>query len=171
MAPELLCIEDDNEDDDNEGDSSPTKGNKSSFRFSFSSDIYALGVLFNEILTGKVPWSNLAHNSLIQLRVVKGKRPILFKPSSPSSDTTGVEKQLVDLIGNSSTGCLSQDPMQRPSAATLHEGISALLQVQQHHYDVYSKVAVHSISINDSKEKSARFLHIVLIYFSHSANI
>eukprot|EP01036_Dinobryon_divergens_P026245 gene26245-34867_t len=141
MAPELLCIEDDNEDDDNEGDSSPTKGNESSFRFSFSSDIYALGVLFNEILTGKVPWSNLAHNSLIQPRVAKGKRPILFKPSSPSSDTTGVEKQLVDLIGNSSTGCLSQDPMQRPSAATLHEGISALLQVQQHNYDVYSKAS------------------------------
>lgn len=126
MAPELLGIVDDDDDDGN-GDSGHTVM-ESSTSFSYSSDIYAAGIVFNEIWTCTVPWSNLTHYSLVAHRVAKGKRPVLYVPQRDSVN----EQELMNLIGSASTGCLSQNPFHRPAAALVYQELSRLLENEQH---------------------------------------
>ena len=122
MAPELLGI-----DDDGNGDSGHT-AMESSTSFSYSSDIYAAGIVFNEICTCTVPWSNLTHYSLVAHRVTKGKRPVLYVPKRDSVN----EQELMNLIGSASAGCLSQNPFHRPAAALIYQELSRLLENEQH---------------------------------------
>ena len=128
MAPELLGIADDDDDfEGGNGDSGRTEM-ESSTSFSYSSDIYAAGIVFNEIWTCTVPWSNLTHYSLVAPRVAKGKRPVLYVPQRDAVN----EQVLMNLIGSASAGCLSQYPFHRPTAALVYQELSRLLENQQH---------------------------------------
>ena len=75
---ELLGIGN-NDDCGGSGDTGRTEIESASL-FSYSSDICATGIVFNEIWTCMVPWSQLIHYSLIAPRVAKGKRPVLDTP-------------------------------------------------------------------------------------------
>ena len=113
------------DDDNEEGDSAQTETDESK-SLSYSSDIYSTGILLNEIMTGKVPWSNLNRNNLIPLRVAQGKRPELFVCQSDSADEAAVK----ELIGDSTAGCLSQSPSSRPTATSVYQELSRLVENQ-----------------------------------------
>jgi hypothetical protein len=101
---ELLGIGN-NDDCGGSGDTGRTEIESASL-FSYSSDICATGIVFNEIWTCMVPWSQLIHYSLIAPRVAKGKRPVLYTPKPDSVD----EQVLMNLVGSSAAGCLNQSP-------------------------------------------------------------
>jgi len=82
--------------------------------FTTASDIYALGVSLNEIMTERIPWIGQSSQDLIGL-VTNGKRPPLFSYSA----RTETEKLIGELIGNAKKGCLSGNVSDRPSARLL----------------------------------------------------
>ena len=109
-----------------DGDSKHTETDESKYLL-YSSDIYSTGILLNEIMTDKVPWSNLRYNNLIPYLVAKeGKRPELFVCQSNSAD----EKSMTELIGDSTAGCLSQSRSARPNAASVYQELSRLVENQ-----------------------------------------
>ena len=115
------------DDDNEEGDSAQTETDESK-SLSYSSDIYSTGILLNEIMTDKVPWSNLRYNNLVisYLVAIEGKRPELFVCQSDSADEAAVK----ELIGDSTAGCLSQSPSSRPTAASVYQELSRLVENQ-----------------------------------------
>jgi len=118
LAPEVMHFE--------VGDSAQTETDEST-SLSYSSDIYSTGILLNEIMTDKIPWSNLRYNNLIPYLVAKeGKRPELFVCQSDSADEAAVK----ELIGDSTAGCLSQSPSSRPTAASVYQELSRLVENQ-----------------------------------------
>jgi len=52
-------------------------------RYSFGSDIWGIGVLYYELLTGKIPW-NGATDTILAHQMMTA--PILFPPNIPISD-------------------------------------------------------------------------------------
>eukprot|EP01036_Dinobryon_divergens_P023845 gene23845-32232_t len=158
MAPELLgIVDDDDDDDDGNGDSGHTVM-ESSTSFSYSSDIYAAGIVFNEIWTCTVPWSNLTHYSLVAHRVAKGKRPVLYVPQRDSVN----EQELMNLIGSASTGCLSQNPFHRPAAALVYQELSRLLENEQHREEEDSLSIADGLSFTRYYSRKVSFEKVAL---------
>lgn len=107
MAPELL---------DFEGDE---------VVYTAAVDMYAFGILCNEVLTEKQPWLGLQEVHISRKVADKKERPAPHVPSCPA------EEILVSrVIGKSIGGevcCFHQEPAMRPTAATLCSGEQALL--------------------------------------------
>ena len=90
--------------------------------YSSASDIYAWGITANELLTGEIPWKDARDDRHITRMVVDGgRRPELFVP------TSGSERELMRIIGSSSSQALAQQPTQRPAATTLCDDLARLL--------------------------------------------
>jgi serine/threonine protein kinase len=93
----------------------------SSEMYSSALDIYAFGILANEVLALEKPWKDCTSEvQIIRLVCDKVKRPPLFVPRSNDSN----EKALLTLIGSEKSGCLHQDRLQRPSALRVCEDFS-----------------------------------------------
>ncbi|CAN8069184.1 unnamed protein product [Agarophyton chilense] len=72
-------------------------------------DIYALGVLFWEMLTGKIPWAGVSLPDVYVRVCVRSDRP------APALDETVVSKSVRRLVER----CWAQNPLKRPSAKSI----------------------------------------------------
>lgn len=72
-------------------------------------DIYALGVLFWEILTGQIPWYGVALPDVYVRVCVRSDRP------GPALDDSKVSKSVRRLVER----CWAQNPLKRPSAKSI----------------------------------------------------
>lgn len=82
--------------------------------------MYAWGITANELLTGAVPWADAQDNDQIRYMVRNGERPALF------AATTDAERELMRLVGSTSSGSLAQEPPQRSTAENLCRDLSSL---------------------------------------------
>ena len=105
---------------------------------STANDMYAFGVLANELFTECQPWSDLKVGGGKML-VAIGKalnnkcRPTLFQPTSTN------QHKLLDLIGDNSRGCLAEDRYIRPSSGEVHDSLLTFYQMR----DVRMKKCSH----------------------------
>ena len=88
---------DSEDDDDGRGDMAKKR------------DIYALGVLFWEILTAQIPWSGVSLPDVYVRVCVRSDRP------GPALDDARVSKSVRRLVER----CWAQDPAKRPSARSI----------------------------------------------------
>ncbi|CAI2201687.1 6175_t:CDS:1, partial [Funneliformis geosporum] len=77
-------------------------------RFSKASDIYAFGIMMNEIISGFPPFNNVAHDSELAAEICRGTRPEI--PEHTPSLLTELIKR-----------CWEKKPIDRPSAKELNE--------------------------------------------------
>lgn len=99
-------------------------------------DIYALGVLFWEMLTGKIPWAGVSLPDVYVRVCVRSDRP------TPSLDDSSVDRKFHRLIDR----CWAQNPQRRPSARS----IVAKLEKFAARYcvtDAKAAAAVESVSV------------------------
>jgi hypothetical protein len=71
-------------------------------------DIYAFGILANEVFSGRRPWEGKKDAQIVKSVFYDKKRP---EPMMPDSTN---ESKLLELIGDATKGCLHQDPTCRP---------------------------------------------------------
>jgi len=81
--------------------------------YSAKVDIYAFGVLLNEMLTRQRPFGDLAAPGEIRARVLEGGRPDLYR-GQPSGAQSLVER------------CWAQSPADRPDLATIAAELTRL---------------------------------------------
>jgi serine/threonine protein kinase len=81
----------------------------SSYSLTVSSDIYALAMVFLEVLTGKLPFSEFNSDFHVSTAVVKGRRP--RRP-------TGIP-ELTDDLWRLIEDCWEQEASQRPDITTI----------------------------------------------------
>jgi serine/threonine protein kinase len=85
--------------------------------YSESSDVYSLGILINEIMSGTMPWGRDARDLDIMNWVLnKSKRPEMWTVSAKPS---AAERELFAIVGSSDSAhasCLQQSQQRRPSA-------------------------------------------------------
>ena len=90
---------------------------------SFAGDIYALGVVLNELLTRKVPFIELSNNDpAIMKAVTTGKRPEMAP--FPADLSLLFVTPFVQLIEK----CWDQDPLLRPSAAAVFASLETMIR-------------------------------------------
>ena len=85
--------------------------------YSESSDVFSLGILINEIMSGTMPWGRDARDLDIMNWVLnKSKRPEMWTVSAKPS---AAERELFAIVGSSDSAhasCLHQSQHRRPSA-------------------------------------------------------
>ena len=90
---------------------------------SFAGDVYALGVVFNELLTRKAPFIELGNNDpAIMKAVTSGQRPNMVP--SPHDLSPAMVSPFIGLIQD----CWHQDPLQRPSIALVFQRLTSMAQ-------------------------------------------
>ena len=91
-------------------------------QYSPASDIYALGILANELLTEQVPWSGLRDIHVLNMVVNKRQRPAGYVTQDP------LELHVIKkVIGDPTTGALHQEAEARPSAGILSQYLQEYL--------------------------------------------
>ena len=103
MAPELLDF-----------DAAPPYGQHT--------DVYAFGVLMNEVMSRKKPFAGCNEMQILSKVVLKKERPEIFEPKS------ALDLRVIDLIGSAERGCLSSQPVDRPSSLRLSGYLETLLE-------------------------------------------
>lgn len=99
-------------------------------------DIYALGVLFWEMLTGAVPWAGVSLPDVYVRVCVRSDRP------TPALDDKTVDRTFHRLIDR----CWAQNPSRRPSARSIVAKLEKLA-VKYPLADATAAAAVESVSI------------------------
>jgi len=105
QAPELLAANDDS--------NSPTPRN------TFASDVYALGMVYYEMFSGKIPFDGMEQFQAM-FASMNGQRP--SRPRDELCSTRGLNDAIWLLI----EACWAQDPLQRPTADMILERLCAL---------------------------------------------
>lgn len=83
-------------------------------KYSPAADIYAFGILANELLLEQEPWAGELDVTIISQVVFGMKRPVRFVSAGE-----GVELLVLSMIGDHEVGCLHQNPLLRPTATEL----------------------------------------------------
>lgn len=99
-------------------------------------DIYALGVLFWEMLTGKIPWAGVSLPDVYVRVCVRSDRP------APALDDSAVDRTFHRLIDR----CWAQNPQRRPSARSIVAKLEKLA-TRYHVADPDAAAAVESVSV------------------------
>lgn len=82
--------------------------------YSPAADVYAFGIVANELFTEQIPWAGLRDIHILNQVVNKHQRPARLVP------TVAIEKLTLELVvGDHTSGALHQDPAQRPAANAL----------------------------------------------------
>jgi len=88
------------------------------------SDVFSLGVTFWEILTRRVPWSNVSTEQ-VELTVRSGGRLDQLSPRlTASNEGQPIDSVLIALID----ACLTTSPPRRPTAASIFSKLEDLVQ-------------------------------------------
>lgn len=86
-------------------------------------DVYACGIVANELLTEQIPWAGLRDIHILNLVVNKHQRPARF------TSADALEKHTIEMvIGDQTSGALHQDANARPSASTLSKHLYEYLR-------------------------------------------
>jgi serine/threonine protein kinase len=79
-------------------------------------DMYALGILANEMFTERLPWQGCPQGNIIASVCFSQRRPELYVP--PADEP--LQRRVMDeVVGDATHGCLAQDPTKRPTAKEL----------------------------------------------------
>jgi serine/threonine protein kinase len=90
--------------------------------YSAASDMFAFGIVCNELLTEELPWPGLKEVQILHQVVTRKARPHRWEGVTPVG-----QHIMESVVGDSHTACLHQDPAHRPTAASVHSDISATL--------------------------------------------
>ena len=104
MAPELIICEVD------------------VLEYSAAADMYAFGVVMNEVMSEKIPWSGIEHEE-VMVSIANGKRLQAFLAQSKQ------EELLVELLYNSHSGCLAILPSSRPSGYSIVTQLKNIVKI------------------------------------------
>jgi serine/threonine protein kinase len=118
MAPELISIMDENEDDDENEDEDEDEEKDDTRPNPYKSDVYSFAMVCSAILTGHVPFSDIQDPSEVQTKVLEGERPVLPNECNP---------KLKALIGR----CWHPVTPVRPRFAKIIEELEGIL-LEQH---------------------------------------
>src|ERR1043166_6020167 len=96
MAPEILCR------------------NPHTLLHTLASDVYSLGIIMNEIITGIPPFNNRSHDLFLALDICQGLRPTI---------RAEIPKELKELIEK----CWDANPEKRPTSEEIFYTLSSHL--------------------------------------------
>ncbi|KAF5345021.1 hypothetical protein D9758_010427 [Tetrapyrgos nigripes] len=96
------------------------------FRLTVKTDVYAFGCVCLELYTGNAPFSELAHDTAVMLRVLKGERP--SRPTGAFKMSDG----LWEIVGR----CWSHNHEERSEADKLVENIGCIINSARGHNEV-----------------------------------
>jgi len=82
------------------------------------SDVYTFGLLFWQIFSGTVPFSNIRSDAKVLLHILSGRRPL----RTQQCDEAGLNDELWALIGE----CWAQDEQLRPSISEVVREVERL---------------------------------------------
>lgn len=108
-------------------------------------DIYALGVLFWEMLTGKVPWAGVSLPDVYVRVCVRSDRPY------PGLEDLKVSRSLRRLVER----CWAQNPTRRPSATSIVDKLEKIMARMPAHERVGTTEAAEAISVVSSQAPQA----------------
>jgi serine/threonine protein kinase len=121
-------------------------------RFSSASDVYAFGIMMNEIISGLPPFNNVSHNNQLAVEICQGKRPEI---------PMHTPRLLVDLIKR----CWESKPSNRPSTKELKDLISQWWNELQN--DKETEIQAQCKASEEISRNSATFTPTPLLYVSH----
>ncbi|XP_072526704.1 receptor-interacting serine/threonine-protein kinase 3 [Salminus brasiliensis] len=108
QSPSKMAKEEDDETGGTTSYMPPEAFQPSSYKPSFSSDIYSYGVLLWSVITGKEPYNTMFSSSLVRFRISRGDRPDLT--AVDTSKASGLS-ELTELMKH----CWHHNPNLRPS--------------------------------------------------------
>ncbi|RHZ57523.1 hypothetical protein Glove_386g40 [Diversispora epigaea] len=131
IAPELLC-----------------KRN-----YTTKSDVYSLGIIMWEVITGETPFNNhnFNSNSEFALAIINGYRPKLYKY---------IPYEYVTLMKQ----CWDANPDNRPDADTIETKIDSLIQLLYNEMDKQQEPTINSSKSNLTKDKSSEKIQTSSVY-------
>ena len=86
------------------------------FPYTKKSDVYSIGIIMWELATGKRPFSNEKHDSILAVSIVNGDRP-------------PISEDIPSLYVETMKNCWNSDPDKRPDSSQLIETFETLILV------------------------------------------
>ncbi|KAG6825139.1 hypothetical protein H0H92_004577 [Tricholoma furcatifolium] len=127
-----------------------------------ASDVYSWACVAYEIFAGKAPFSQIARETSIMSKVLKGRRPSRPTDASRSWSVWGLTHELWSLMES----CWSADPTQRPMMALVAEQLGMALSqdvlVQREHVEDSSSEQLREMAGGREIELSVRVLESLL---------
>ncbi|RYY89616.1 hypothetical protein EON63_00335 [archaeon] len=90
--------------------------------YSFESDVFAFGILFNEVMTEERPYDDFEGNiGLLVNRICNGMRPKLYEPSNIHPAASQALKSIIQ-------ACMENDPTRRPRLSSVVQDLEKVCE-------------------------------------------